>query len=68
VNFETIDNAINKAWIRLTAARLLHNQAATNQAQHTLNKLLDQRLEMHMTAPTEWPTEIDGDEDQDDDD
>ena len=68
VNFETIDNAIDKAWVRLTAARLLKNQAATETAQHTLNRLLDQRLEMIMTAPTTLPAEIDGDtEDQDDD-
>ena len=68
VNLDTIDNAIHKASIRLTAARLLKNQAATEQAQHTLNKLLDQRLEMTMTAPTTWPAEIDGDDTEDDDD
>ena len=45
MELDTIDQAIDRTWTQLTAARLLKNQAAAEHAQTLLNKLLDQRIE-----------------------
>jgi hypothetical protein len=65
MDLNTLDKAIHDTWIQLTAARATHSFFATHR-EETLNRLLDKRLEMHMTAPTQWPTEIDGEETEDD--
>jgi hypothetical protein len=65
VDLDTIDKAIHDAWIKLTTARTMNSHFA-NHREQLLNNLLDRRIEATMTAPTEWPTEIDGDDTDDD--